>query len=479
MNKIKLKKFIHFSESILPNEAKYLLKIQQLKDAEKKEILGLLLENSLVENQPKPFSTLIDKRKYSYIKNWAEKRLARIDVDVTLEWLIDLKKKILTDAIASEDEKMFLKHIVHYKKVDFNFKNLYELAKEYKPYLLVRMRYRDHKTLANFIEQYKNHYKKAKEIEDKLYTATTEITSQYTLNNTETKFWEKWLYKVFTTKEIDGRNRYQAFVLLAFMYTNYNKTEKLRVLFDLIDVYFSEGELYSKRLLCNYYANRVLMHSKQNELNKAEYFAQLSIKQQNNDTLMYLNNFVAILLKRDKFKEASNLLKDHEDFYTDSHNYHHKIGYISYQIRTLVETNNVKLAENKAKIFLSNYKKEIFEQRWHHFFTSYFSALISQEKYTELLKLANKYNLVLKEAERKKKQNYIPNISWSISLSKYMDGIINSKKLLIELKDALEEVVITLNQQQLMIQVINKLSKNLPDAFFELKSHILKIDLNN
>ena len=94
MNKIKLKKFIHFSESILPNEAKYLLKIQQLKDAEKKEILGLLLENSLVENQPKPFSTLIDKRKYSYIKNWAEKRLARIDVDVTLEWLIDLKKKI-------------------------------------------------------------------------------------------------------------------------------------------------------------------------------------------------------------------------------------------------------------------------------------------------------------------------------------------------------------------------------------------------
>ena len=109
------------------------------------------------------------------IKNWAEKRLARIDVDVTLEWLIDLKKKILTDAISSEDEKMFLKHIVHYKKVDFNFKNLYELAKEYKPYLLVRMRYRDHKTLANFIEQYKNHYKKAKEIEDKLSVLSAEI----------------------------------------------------------------------------------------------------------------------------------------------------------------------------------------------------------------------------------------------------------------------------------------------------------------
>lgn len=474
MKKVKLKKFIEFSQHILPNEVKYLLKIHQLKDFEKKEILNLLLENSLEENNPKEFSTLIDKRKYSYIKNWAENKLNAIDVDFTLVWLIDLKKKVLTDSISSEDEKIFLKHILNYKKVDFNFKNLYELAKEYKPYLLVRMRYKDHTILANFIEEYKNHYKKAKDIEEKLYNATSEITSQYTLNNTETKFWEKWLYKVFKTKEIDGRNRYQAFVLLAFMYTNYNQTEKLRVLFDLIDVYFSEGQLYSKRLLCNYYANRVLMHSKQNELNKAEYFAHLSIKQQNNDTLMYLNNFVAILLKRDKIIEASSLLKENQNLFKNSHNHHHKIGFISYQIRVLGETKNLKLAENKAKHFLENYKNEIFEQRWHHFFTSYFAILITQEKYTEILKLASKYNLVSKEADRKKKQNYIPNISWSISLSKYMEGIINSNKLLEELKEGLKDVETSLNQQQLLIQVINKLSKNLPEAFLKLKSHILK-----
>ena len=39
MKKIKLKKFIEFSKHVLPNEIKYLLKIQQLKDDEKKEIL--------------------------------------------------------------------------------------------------------------------------------------------------------------------------------------------------------------------------------------------------------------------------------------------------------------------------------------------------------------------------------------------------------------------------------------------------------
>jgi hypothetical protein len=32
MKKVKLKKFIEFSESMLPNEAKYLLKIAQIKD---------------------------------------------------------------------------------------------------------------------------------------------------------------------------------------------------------------------------------------------------------------------------------------------------------------------------------------------------------------------------------------------------------------------------------------------------------------
>ena len=66
-----------------------------------------------------------------------------------------------------------------------------------------------------------------KEIHEKLYDATTEITNQYTLNNNETKHLEEWLLQVFKNESIDGKNRYQAFVLLAFMYTNYNENDKL------------------------------------------------------------------------------------------------------------------------------------------------------------------------------------------------------------------------------------------------------------
>ena len=470
--KTKLKKFTAFSKSILPNEAKYLEERYQFTDSEKRNIISLVITNALSQNKRIDFNDNIDKRKYSYIKDWIEKKLASIDVDATIGWIMSLNKKILTDAIASNEEKEFLHYISTYKTVEYNFQNLYDLAKEYKSYLLVRMRYKDHNTVADFLETYKAHYDEAKIIKEKLYIATTEITNQYTLNNNETKHLETWLLEVFNNKNIDGKNRYQAFVLLAFMYTNYSENNKLKLLFDQIDYYFSEGEMYSRRILSNYYASRVLLHSKQDEFEEAEFYGYLSIRQNNNDALMYLNNLVAILLRNHKPKEAFSLLEKHQELYKETHNYHQKIGYCSYQIRVLSELKKSKLAESTAKTFLKKYKNEVLNHRWHHFFTSYINVLIVLEKYEDVLKLASKFNLIEKESERQKQNNYVPNISWSISLSRYMEGHINSNRLLDEIKAPLKTILPTKNQKQLMIKVIDRLSNNLPEAFLELKSHI-------
>ena len=239
--KTKLKKFTEFSKTILPNEAKYLDTQYQFVDEEKLQIIKLVIANAISQNLRHDFDDTIDKRKYSYIKDWIEKKLLSIDVDATIGWIMSLNQKILTDAIASNEEKEFLNYITSYKNIDFNFQNLYELAKEYKSYLLVRMRYKDHQEVAEFIKEYKGSYIKAKEIKEKLYTATAEITNQYTLNNNETKHLETWLLQVFKDDLISGKNRYQAFILLAFMYTNYNENDKLKVLFNLIDFYFSQG----------------------------------------------------------------------------------------------------------------------------------------------------------------------------------------------------------------------------------------------
>lgn len=470
--KQKLKKFTEFSKSILPHEANYLKSVIQFTDPEKLKIINLLITNATSKNQCKPFDANINKRKYSYIKSWIEKKLDAINVDLSTAWLMALKQKVLTDAITSDDEKMLLQHILSYKAIDYNFQNLYDLAKEYKSYLLVRMRYNDHEIVANFLSNYLAHYKKALAIHEKLYNATTEITNQYTLNNNETRHLESWLYSIFKDDALDGKNRYKAFVLLAFMYTNYNENDKLRHLFNTIDVYFGEGKMYSKRLLCNYYANRVLLHSKQNQFNTAEYYGYLSLRHNNNDTLMYVNNLTAILLKNKQTKQAYQLLESYKNLYQSVHNYHQKIGFCSYLIRVNAELGKTELAEATAKLFLKKHKDHVLKHRWHHFFTSYISVLISQEKYQEILKLSTKFNLIEKEKTHQKKLNYIPNISWSISLSKYMEGKINSAQLLKELKTPLIGNIPNNNQKQLMLQIINKLSNNHAEVFHKIKSHI-------
>jgi hypothetical protein len=470
--KIKLKKFTELSKSILPHEAQYLALISNFQDTEKQQIFNQVVKNAVSESIFISFDDNIDKRKFNYIKNWMEKKLTFIDVDLTTEWIMLYKKKILTDTISSLEEAHFLQYIQGYKQPDYNFQNLYELAREYRAYLLIRMRYNDHQIIANFLEIFSSHFTKAKKIQDKLYQATTEITNQYTLKNNETKYWEKWLFKVFSTTTIDGRNRYQAFVLLAFMFANYNDNQKLKLLFDQIDVFFSRGEMYSRRLLSNYYANRVLLHSKENELTKAEYFGFLSIRQNNDDTLMYVNNLVAILIKNNKPQKALELLENFKALSELTHNYHQKISYTSYHIRLLTDFNQLLQAENIARHFLRKNEEAILKHRWHLFFTSYFNVLITKEKYEEVLQLFQKYKLQERENDRRKRSNYVPTISWSVSLSKYMEGKINSVRLLQEIKEPLEGIIISEKERNLMIQVIDRLSKNLPEAFLKLKSHL-------
>lgn len=470
--KTKLKKFTEFSKSILPHEAYFLTSIVRFTDREKMAITNRVIENATSKTKPKPFDTEIDKRKYSYLKKWITKKLGEIDVDKNIAWLSYLKERLLTDQIEAKDENELLKYIGQYKEITHFFQFFYELVREYKSYLLIRMRYQDHEIVAAFIDSYKKHYNKAIEIYDKLYMATAEITDQYTLKKSDTKSWEKWLLQVFNSSDIDGKNRYQAFVLLAFMYTNYNDNESLKSIFEKMDGYFAKGEMYSKRFLCNYYNSRLLMHSRDNDLDSAAYYGYLSITNTNDDTLMYANNLAAILLKSHKTNEALSLLNANNELYEKSSNYHQKTGYISYLIRALTNLENIEAACDLARSYLRENIEQILKHRWHHFFTSYINALIVAENYNEVLKLDNKYNLLKREKERINSTYYIPNIWWSILLSKYMEGRLSSDRLLSEIKEPLEHMSPTESQRVILVRVIENLSKNLPEAFLKLKSHL-------
>ena len=469
--KPKLKVFEEFSNAVLPHEARYVSTLANFQDAEKQLIFDTVINNALNPDKQREFNPDLDKRKYHHIKTWIEKKLDLRDVDKVGARILDFYKKISLDLVTAEEEKEMIDYIKAYKKIGYNFQQLYNVVREYRSYLLVRLRYDDHLIVDDFLRRFESAYKKANKIHQKLYEATDEITSQYTRKNIDSGYWEKWLMKVFETEDINGNNRYKAFVLLAFMYNTNKDSEKLRQIFAKIDGFFSKGDLYSRRILYNFYSNSVLLHSQLNDNEKAIYFGKLAIRQNNEDTLMYVNNLAAIYLRTEEVKKASELLENYRNIYESTHNDHQKITYISYHLRILDELKQHKKAENIGIYFLQKYEKEIFEYRWHHFFTSYINILLETENYPVILQLEKKFGLRELEGKRKKNQNFIPNISWAIMLASYMENKLSKEDLLSFVEESLRSISITKNNAKIVEKNVLKLSKNLPVLYSVFKSH--------
>lgn len=471
--KPKLKIFEEFSRSVLPHEARYLQSLANFQDSEKQQIFETVIYNAINSDQLKNFDSEVDKRKYHYIKQWIEKKLDLRDVDKIGGWIMDFYKKISLDLVTAEEEREMLDYLKNYKRIGYNFQQLYNIIKEYRSYLLVRLRYDDHLIVADFLDRYKSAHEKAVEIHQKLYEATNEITSHYTQKKNNAINWERWLMKVFETEDINGNNRYKAFILLAFMYNTNKDSEKLRRIFEKIDGYFSKGDIYSRRILYNYYSNSVLLHSQLNDNEKAIYFGKLAIRQSNEDTLMYVNNLVAIYLRTDKIKEAAELLENFRTIYEKTQNDHQKITYISYYLRVLDELKHYQKAENIGIYFLQKYEKEIFEYRWHHFFTSYFNILIETENYASILNLEKKFGLKNLELTSNKNAFFIPNITWAILLAEFMETSMNKEKYFQLMKESLAKIEFGSRNNLAMEKIIIKLSRNFPELKSVFRSHAL------
>ncbi|WP_250254088.1 hypothetical protein [Chryseobacterium sp. Marseille-Q3244] len=470
--KPKLKIFENFSHSILPHEALYLSKLANFQDEGKREIFNKVIHNALHPENIQEFDDTIDKRKYHYIKSWIEDKLYIIDVDKIGNWLLEFKRKLFLDLITPKDEKEMLEFVKTYHKIGFNFQNLYEIMKEYRSYLMIRLRFEDHQVISQFLEKFREAYKKSRDIQEKLYQATIDITEQYTSKNRFPIYWERWLTKVFMTPDINGSNRYKAFILLAFLYNTAGNEKKLQHIFDHIDQFFSHGEMYCRRLLYNYYSSRVLLYSKQNDLKNAIYYGKLSIRQENEDTLMYVNTLASMYFRANAISEAKDLLENYISYYENSHNYYRKITFVSNQLRVFTELRQFQKAENIAKYFLNKYEDEILQYRMHYFFTFYTHLLLHSEKYGEILNLEKKYKLIMNESQRKIKPDYIPNLLWSISLAQYMENQISKEHLIEKISKTIADVKLTKTNANFLRITASLLSQNLPQLTSVFKSYL-------
>jgi hypothetical protein len=470
--KSKLKIFNYFAEGILPHEASFLLKENRIRDEEKESILKKVCINAERFDTIESFDEDIDKRKYAYIKKWINTKLGTVDVDAHLEYLSFIEKQIITDTITPKEEQELLSHISTYNNTSFYFQKFYELLKEFQDYLLIRFRYQDCKFTESFLQENKKFYEESIKVKEQLFFATKDLTLEYTSGTLNTIHWEQQLLSYLYSEQLDGKNKYNAFIRLVFLYFNYKEYQKAMLVFDYIDECFSDGKMYSKRVLFNYYANRVILHSNLDDAEKAEYYAHLSVKQENSDKLFYLNNLIAILLKREKNKQALNLLTENYALFKKSNNNHQRLGFATHYIRTLVRNKRLKIAENFAENFLFNNKQHVFEHRWRHFFSNYLMLLTATEKHGEVVKMVKKYELLERELEVMNKEDFIPKIHWYYFLAMYMNGSISEEKLLEDLLNTTSSFELSDKGKKDLFAFVNRLSFSLPEVFSKIKSHL-------
>lgn len=471
--KQKLLKFTEFANSLYPHEIDYLLSVQQFATSENIKILNLINYNCKNPLNTIPYDSTLDKRKYSYIKNWIEKNLNEIDVDYYYDWLIAIEKQVMIDAILPEEEKDLLEKTKTTTNTHYYFIRFYELLQHYRDYLLIRVRNQYYIPVSEYLEKYHSKYLLAIKINEELNNATKDIIKQHSETITETKQWEDFLKNTFLDNHLDGYTRYRAVVRLTFLYYNYRDFDKLRLIYDMLDKMFKEDIFYSKRILANYYANRAMMHSKLNELDLAEKYSYLSIRQNNSDYLFYLLNLCGVLLKREKNKEAYKIMSDSIPELKKTNSFYYRIGFVSFYIKTLLANKLIDKAVSYAESFLDGYKKEILKYRWHLFFSSYIRALFQAEKFSKIMTISKRYNLVGKEKHFIGRAKYLPIIYWYTSVASYIEGAISEKRLELTIIESGHSLIKHKYKSIKINELLEELSGSIPNIAKKIKREII------
>lgn len=470
MGTARLQKFTQFAQKLLPHELGYLQAVAQFQDEDKNAILERLVHNSQPEASFIPFDLSIDRRKYSYMMNWIEQKLDTISVDKQYEWISTMERNIMTDAITPEEEQDLLKAIREYDKPLFYFVKFYEMAHNYRHYLLIRMRYREHEEVDKFLRRMRYTYDRSLYINERLHKATLDITAQYATNEKESAQWEDFLLSTFYDDNLDGQNRDLAAHRLAFLYVNYQQPEKLRQVYDYLDQMLHAGLYYSRRILAKYYANRLILHAKLREWKVAEQYGHLSVRYHGSEYLQHLTNLSAVMLRQGKEVEALNLMQQALPEVRKSQSYHDKTGFAAFYIKSLFRNRQYKKAKQYAESFLRSHESEaLFLQRWHIFFTAYFQVLTQQEQFQEIRALTRKYDLEAREQRYRLGNAYLPHLNWYIKLAAYKEGKLGERTLHDLLKNDLNQYATQKEERFKMRELLAEFERQVPVLMQQVK----------
>lgn len=470
--KPKLAIFTKFCEDLLPIELAYVQQQAAFKDEDLTSILNKLLDQKNKAKAEYSFDIKIDKRKYSFFKTWVQEILEETDVDIALHKIQQFDAKVQTDSITNTEEKELVKAASTIDNTYYHFQRFYELMLHFRQYLLIRMRMKNYQLINEWIEQYKVNYTESLRVYNMLHELSGEIISEYGLSNHTDIGVESSLQEIFENDLLDGLNRYAAAVRLWFYYMNKGEYVKMAKLLDDVEQLLIQKKYLGRRIIVNYYANRLLLHSKTSELEKARYYGYLSLKYPTNDYLFYVINLSSVLLRLGLPKEAMQHMKDAFPVMRSTLDMHNKIGFVAHYVHCLIDLGNFKEATKFAENYLGSHLKEVMSTRWHLFFAAYFRSLVLLNNFPRVLLMAKRYKLKEKEMQYATKAHYLPTMSWYISLAEFMEGDIDEKTAIEKMKSS---ALILINDPIRGIRIAEQLTQlqtQVPGLIKKLRSEL-------
>lgn len=432
----RLHTFQAFADALLPHEMDYLLGIQQFADPDRRQIVQRLHAHVRL---PQHFDDSIDKRKYSYIKKWVQDHLDASDVDRQFAELLRLEGEVFTDTLSTVSEKRLLKMLRETGPNWFHFRKLYDLALQYRHYLSVRMQRGSAEIAEQFVETNRHAYDYTRQVSDKLYLLTKNMAFGASHTDEGWAASVQWLEEVFFDADLDGHNRILAFVRLTFVAYNMRRFDKLPAIFEHLEQCFANGQLYSRRILLNYYSQRLLYHAQEQDFERAAVYGRLTMRATTSDHLYYANNLSGVLLRLNKPEEALQVLRHAAPEARKSKHFHNKVGHAAYLIAAHNMLGHHLQATTHAEVFLKAYRREIFDHRWQSFFTNYWEALLCIGQAGRLLQSAQASQIMERNRKQEDRPNYLPTLPWLWTMASYKEGRLDRASSVRKLVELLQQ----------------------------------------
>lgn len=400
--KTQLRKFDSFAASLFPTEVEHVRNNNEISDP---ELISILDKLHILVNFPEKhtgFDLKVDPRKYSRIIKYFDTKLQKIDVDAYYAWITKIDFQITTDAIPPKEQQRILQEVDSFEPGWFHGAPFYRTMQNYKRYLLIRFREKDYVIIKNFLDKYSGYYIDNEKIEGKISDLTAKFVLPEKLNPDKANVKDTdWLIQTFRDEKISKKNRYQA--LVAYNLYHISTRQILPILQPMAELEKNllKGDFYSRRILSNYYANKLLLRNFEGKYERAAFCGLQSIKQYTEDYLYYLNNYCSVLMNLNRFDEVLQRSKEAMKHYKTSQDSARKVIFITNYCRCLNNYLDYKTSIRQGKRLLDELGSTVFQFKWHYFFRVYFSALMQVHRHDLLMRLERKYKLTERERNSK------------------------------------------------------------------------------